>query len=587
MPTDQRGSTRFVIIVALLGAAMVGLMVRLVFLHLGSPEQDRATAAKQRTFTLTLSVPRGRILDSSSTTGILALNVGVKDIWADPAFLVASNLVPSTLSQLKPLLEFDSAEVLDRLCRTNSRFAYIARLVPDEKTDLVAALKLPGVYMDDTTTRSYPQNNLMCHVLGFVNSDGVGSWGLEQLMEKYLKGSPGLIESKLDGRRREMVDRRIREVPAKDGADVVLTLDQHLQYIVEKALDSALERNRATAGFVIMQRIRTGEILAMASRPDFNPNRYREARDPQKMNRAIAFNYDPGSTFKPAVIAAALNEGVVKPETMFDTENGRWLYQKRVLRDYHAYSRLDTKDILKKSSNIGTAKIAIMLGDQRLHKYLRSFGIGSKLGIDLPGEEGGILSPVNKWSPISASRIAIGQGVAVTGLQMLGVLCAIANDGMLMKPYVIKEVIAADGTVLLRRQPEVLSRPIRPETAKLMRSLLARVCEEGGTGKKAVVRGIRTAGKTGTAQKIIAGRYSETDYMASFAGFLPASKPEIGMIVVFDNPQPMHTGGAVAAPVFGEIAEQAVRYLGIVPEGEDALPLTDSKGPAAEIFESF
>ena len=350
MSTDQRGSTRFLIIVALLGMAMVGLVVRLVVLHLGSPEQDRATAAKTRTFKQTVSVPRGRILDASSTSGIMALNVGVKDIWADPASLSASNRVFSTISRLKPLLEFDVAEVTERLCRTNSRFAYIARLVPEEKADQVAALKLPGVYMDDAATRSYPQNNLMCHVLGFVNSDGVGSWGLEQLMEKYLKGSPGLIESQLDGRRREMVDRRIREVPAKDGADVVLTIDQHLQYIVEKALDSAMERNRAKAAFVIMQRIRTGEILAMASRPDFDPNRYREARDHQKINRAIAVNYDPGSTFKPAVIAAALNEGVVKPETKFDTENGRWLYQKKVLRDYHSYSQLDVKDILKKSS---------------------------------------------------------------------------------------------------------------------------------------------------------------------------------------------------------------------------------------------
>jgi cell division protein FtsI (penicillin-binding protein 3) len=565
MSTDQRGSTRFVIIVALLGMAMVGLVVRLVILHLGSPEQDRATAAKTRTFKQTVSVPRGRILDASATTGILALNIGVKDIWADPAFLLASNRVFSTISRLKPLLEFDVAEVTERLCRTNSRFAYIARLVPEEKADQVAALKLPGVYMDDTTARSYPQNNLMCHVLGFVNSDGVGSWGLEQLMEKYLKGSPGLIESQLDGRRREMVDRRIREVPAKDGADVVLTIDQNLQYIAEKALDAAMERNRARAAFVIMQRIHTGEILAMASRPAFDPNHYREARDPQKINRAISYTYEPGSTFKVSVIAAALNEGVVKPDTMFNTENGRWLYQAKILRDYHGYSNLNVADILKKSSNIGAAKIAITLGNVKMDRYLRAFNVGSKLGIDLPGEEGGIYRPVAKWVPISSSRIAIGQGVSVTGLQMLSILCTIANDGVVMKPYVIKEVIASDGTVLLRRQPEALGRAIRTDTAALMRSLLARVCEEGGTGIKAGVDGFRVAGKTGTAQKVIGGHYSETDYMASFVGFLPAEKPEIGMIVVFDEPQPLHTGGAVSAPVFGEIAEQAVRYLGIMP----------------------
>lgn len=565
MSTEPRGSTRFIITVSLLGLAMVGLVARLIVLHLGTPEQERATAAKTRTFKQTLSVPRGRILEGSPACGILALNIGVKDIWADPAFLLASNRVSRTVASLKPLLEFDSADVTSRLCRTNSRFAYIAKLVPEEKADQVAALKLPGVFMDDASARSYPQNTLLCQVLGFVNSDGVGSWGLEQLMEKYLKGSPGMIESRLDGRRREMVDRRIREVPAKDGADVVLTIDQNLQYIVEKALDAALERNRARAAFVIMQRIRTGEILAMASRPAFDPNRYREARDPQKINRGISHTYEPGSTFKVTVIAAALNEGIVKPETMFDTENGRWLYQGKILRDYHSYSRLNVADILKKSSNIGAAKIAIMLGNERMDRYLRAFYIGSKLGIDLPGEEGGIYPRVTKWAPISSSRIAIGQGVSVTGIQMLGVLCAIANDGVLMKPYVIREVVAADGTVLLRRQPEALGRVIRSDTASLMRDLLARVCEEGGTGIKAGVDGFRVAGKTGTAQKVIGGHYSETDYMASFVGFLPAEKPEIGMIVVFDEPQPLHTGGAVSAPVFGEIAEQAARRLELMP----------------------
>ncbi len=565
MSTETRGSTRFVIIVVLLGLAMVGLVIRLVVLHLGNPEQDRATAAKTRTFKQTLSVPRGRILDGSSSSGILALNIGVKDIWADPSLLMASNLVSRTVARLSTLLEFNAAEVTERLCRTNSRFAYISRLVPDEKADSVASLKLPGIHMDDAFTRSYPQNFLLCHVLGFVNSDGVGSWGLEQLMEKYLRGSPGLIESRLDGRRREMMDRRIREVPAKDGADVMLTIDQNLQYIVEKALDSAMDRNRARAAFVIMQRIRTGEILAMASRPAFDPNRYREARDPQKINRAISHTYEPGSTFKVSVIAGALDAGVVKPETMFDTENGRWLYQAKILRDYHAYSRLNVADILKKSSNIGAAKIAILLGNERMDRYLRAFHVGSKLGIDLPGEEGGIYPSVTKWAPISSSRIAIGQGVSVTGLQMLSILCTIANDGVVMKPYIIKQVVAADGTVLLRRQPEALRRAIRSDTAALMGSLLARVCEEGGTGTKAGVEGFRVAGKTGTAQKVIGGHYSETDYMASFVGYLPAENPEIGMIVVFDEPQPLHTGGAVSAPVFGEIAEQAVRYLGILP----------------------
>jgi cell division protein FtsI (penicillin-binding protein 3) len=278
-----------------------------------------------------------------------------------------------------------------------------------------------------------------------------------------------------------------------------------------------------------------------------------------------------------------LDAGIVKPNTMFETENGRWLYQGKVLRDAHPYSRLNVAEILKKSSNIGAAKIAIMLGNERMDRYLRAFNVGNKLGIDLPGEEYGIYPRVAKWSPISSSRIAIGQGVSVTGIQMLGILCAIANDGVVMKPYVIREVVAADGTVLLRRQPEALGRAIRSDTAALMRNLLARVCETGGTGFKARVDGFRVAGKTGTAQKVIDKHYSETDYMASFVGFLPDENPEIGMIVVLDGPQPLHTGGSVSAPVFKEIAEEAVRYMGIIPSENE--PVQQSK--AVESNETF
>lgn len=562
---NDRSLTRFLIIVVLLGLAMIGLIVRLVVLHLGIGAPERGTAAKTRTFKQTLAVSRGRILDGSTSAGILALNIGVQNIWADPSLLMASNRVDATVLSLKALLDFDIAEVTARLSKTNSQFAYVARLVPEATAEQVASLKLPGVHMNDASIRFYPQNGMLCHVLGYVTSDGVGSGGVEQLLENYLKGRAGLIESRLDGHRREMVDRRIQEISPQDGADVFLTIDQNIQYIAEKAVDAAMVVNRSTAAFVIIQRIRTGEILAMVSRPGFDPNRYREANDLQKLNRAIGYVYDPGSTFKVSVIAAALDMGIVKPETMFETENGRWLYQGKILRDYHSYPRLNVADILKKSSNIGAAKIAIQLGNVNMDRYLRAFEVGSKLGIDLPGEEYGIYPRLAKWAPISSSRIAIGQGVSVTGLQMLSILCTIANNGVVMKPYVVREIVAADGTVLLRRQPEELGHAIRSDTAALMRSLLARVCEVGGTGTKAHVDGFRVAGKTGTAQKVKGGHYSETDYMASFVGFLPAEKPEIGMIVVFDEPQPLHTGGAVAAPVFGEIAKQVVRYLDIIP----------------------
>jgi cell division protein FtsI (penicillin-binding protein 3) len=225
--------------------------------------------------------------------------------------------------------------------------------------------------------------------------------------------------------------------------------------------------------------------------------------------------------------------------------------------------------VLKKSSNIGSAKIALMLGDERLARYMRGFGLGGQLGIDLPGEEQGILHPTSKWSAISSSRLAIGQGVAVTALQMLGVMCTIANDGKLMQPYVVSRVVDKEGSVLYGGRPRVLGQPITPATAKTMRRLLARITEDGGTGRRARVPGYTVAGKTGTAQKPVNGGYSQTDYMASFVGFLPAENPQIGIIVVADAPQPLHTGGAVAAPAFSEIAAHAMRYLGILPLEED------------------
>jgi cell division protein FtsI/penicillin-binding protein 2 len=561
--TEKHGAARYVAIAGALSLMMAVLAGRLVFLHLGEGAQSRSMSSKTRTYKETLAVPRGRILDGSQASNILASNVPVKDIWADPALLAASNAVHDVAVQVAAVLGLDPAEITTRLSKADRRFTYLSRYVPEDKAESVARLKLPGLHQTAATSRSYPQGMILCHILGFVNHDGIGSGGVEQCMEKYLKGTPGLLESQLDGRRREMLDRRIQEIQPRDGADVVLTLDQNLQYMLEKSLDAAMERHRAKAAMAIIQRVRTGEILAMANRPGFDPNDFRSARDEQKLNRAIGFVYEPGSTFKVAVIAAALNEGIVKPDTIFNTENGRWLYQKKVLRDYHPYGQLSVADIIKKSSNIGAAKIAIMLGDERLDRYLRGFNIGSRLGIDLPGEEAGILASVSKWSAISSSRIAIGQGVALTSLQMLGVMCGIANDGVIMRPYVIKEVVSPNGTVLVRREPQALGRCIRSDTAAVMRDLLARVTEPGGTGTKAAVAGFRVAGKTGTAQKPVSGHYSETDYMASFVGFMPAENPEFGMIVVMDEPQPLHTGGIVSAPVFGEVAEQAARYLGI------------------------
>jgi cell division protein FtsI (penicillin-binding protein 3) len=558
---------RIAVSALVLTAAICGLGFRLAFLHLGHPDYRERVDAR-RSIQKELLASRGTIYDRHGTENVLAMNLAVKDVCADPKVIVNTNRVLDVAVTLADLLELDVDTVAVSLNRPDRRFAYIKRFVHEDRALRVQDAALPGVFFRDATVRYYPHGSFLCHVLGFVNYEGVGSAGIEQRLDGFLRGCPGFMESRVNARRQELYAQRNRYIPALEGADVELTIDQNMQYFVERALDDVVEAYHAKGAWVIVQRVKTGEILAMASRPDFDLNEFRATGVNERLNRAIGCVYEPGSTFKAVTVSAALNERLVTPDTPFDCENGSWLHQKRILRDYHPYGTLTLADVVKKSSNIGSAKVALMLGEKRFYNYLRAFGIGSKLGIDLPGEEAGILAPVNRWSGISTSRIAIGQGVAVTALQMLNVYATIANDGFMMRPYVIRRATAHDGTVLVENEPQVIGRPITYETAATTRVLLGRVTEDGGTGRRARVDGYAVAGKTGTAQKPENGGYSSTKHTASFCGFLPADAPEIALIVVVDEPQPIHTGGQVAAPVFSDIATQAVRYLD-VPEGPE------------------
>ena len=562
--TEKIRQVRLLVVAAALGLALTGLVFQLIHLHLWGEPERRDNVVQERILHEPIHVRRGMIADNSTPNTIMAIDWPCVDVCADPKLIQLTNRVPVVARELARILpDVDAVALEKRLRLPDRRFERVARQVTTNVAAQLASLKLPGVFTTPVVVRRYPQGATLCHVLGYVNDEGVGSAGLEQSLENLLRGTPGEIVGYRDGRRHEMADRRIAETAAKNGANVALTIDQQVQFMVERALDTVMERHHPDSAWAIVERIKTGEIMAMACRPNYDPNNFRASTDLQRMNRAIGYTYEPGSTFKVATITAALDQGVVAPETRFDCENGRWWYQAKVLRDTHPYGVLSVADVLQKSSNIGAAKIAVTLGSTQLAAYLKAFQFGHRLGIDLPGEEGGILHPLAKWSTISSSRIAMGQGVAVTSLQMLGLLCCIANGGAYMKPYVVRSVIADDGKVLRENRPTVLAHPIKPPTAAVMRELLVRVTEPGGTGLRAAVPGFRVAGKTGTGQKVIGGHYSETDYMASFVGFLPADKPEIGLIVVVDNPQPLHTGGMVAGPAFSEIAEQAMRYLDV------------------------
>jgi cell division protein FtsI (penicillin-binding protein 3) len=558
---------RMFLVVLVLATAWVGLGARLLMLHLGPNEGLRSRIEKIRSVVQEIPVGRGRVLDCHGN--ILALDLAVKNVCVDPMVITSNGHANAVGAHLARLLQMDPAMVFARLNRPGRRYECIKKFVEEDTADQIQRMQLTGVFFEDASARYYPKGSMFCHVVGFANLEGVGSAGIEQRMDSYLRGHSGLRISEKDGKSREVYGRRSLDIKPQQGVDVYLTLDQNLQYIVEKSLDAALEEYQAKGVWAIVERVKTGEILALASRPAYDPNLYRTAPENCVLNRPIGYVYEPGSTFKVAVISAALNEGTVEPEDIFDCENGMWNFQGRPLRDYHPYGRLSVADILKKSSNIGAAKVALTLGERRMETYLRAFGIGKPSGIELPGEEGGILRDRTKWSALSISRMAMGHEVGVTSLQMLGMLCAIANNGFLMKPTIIQRMVDAEGRTVMEFSPEVVARPIREDTARLMQKLMSRVTEEGGTGTKGRVAGYTVAGKTGTAQKAIPGGYSDSANVASFMGFLPAENPELAIIVVVDEPQPLHTGGLVAAPVFREIAEQAVRYLDIPPAGPE------------------
>ena len=554
------------VVVGLLGV-WAGLAVRLGYLHLGPNAGLKQRVLQMRSVEQEILVGRGRILDRNGQ--LLALDLPVKNVCVDPYVVLSNGQARAVSAQLARLLNLPPDQVYARVNRPGRRYEPVARLVHEEVAARVERLRLPGVFFESQTTRYYPHDALACHVLGFSNREGVGSAGVEQRWDALLKGRPGLVQSERDGNQREIYTRRSLELAAQEGADVYLTLDQNIQYFVEKALDAAMTNLQAEAGWAIVEDVRTGAILAMASRPAYDLNAFSKTTPEARLNRAVGVNFEPGSIFKVGVVAAALNEGLVATNDVFDCENGMWFYAGRPLKDFHPYGLLDVTGILRKSSNIGAAKIAVMLGEQRLHRYLSAYGLGRPTGIEVPGEESGILNPVEKWAKIDVTRIAMGHTVAVTALQMLNILCCIGNDGFLMKNHVVRKVVDKNGVVLLENKPEALARPITERTAALMRQMLSEVTREGGTGTRAAVAGYTVAGKTGSAEKIVDGHYVKNANMSSFMGLLPAERPEIGIIVVLDNPTDpatgLRTGGITAAPVFAQIAEPVARYLDIRP----------------------
>jgi len=552
------------IIAGLLFFALAGLGARLGYFHFANHSKV------ERPYAQKLLGLRGRILDRNGA--LMAVSVPTWRFYVDRFKVDPKHNKAFIINTVSDWLGVPREEVAAEFAQTNTWGKTLGTSSnPDAYDALMRDPKyISGIEAEEIAIRSYPQGRRMFHVLGAVNSKDAGFAGIELKLDSLLRGTPGEKNGEKDAKGRIIGGRPVTYTPAIPGNDVYLTLDNNIQYVVEQELKEVVEKFNAASAWSIVQDVKTGAILAMATYQEFNPEDYSDASKEGWRNHAISVVYEPGSIMKAMTVSAALNEKLVTPNTVMDAENGVFMYMGKPLRD-HVTGRMTVAKALAESSNGICAKIGLQLGPQRLNAYMRGFGFGNTLDFDLPGEEVGIIGDWKKWDKLKWSRAPIGQGVAVTGLQMVNAYSAIANGGKLMRPYVIDRIVSPTGEVLSQTKPHVITNAIPPEVAQAVREMLIGVTE-AGTGKRADVKGYTVAGKTGTAQQAIKGGYSPTDYYASFVGFVPARDPVFCVLVTVDRPRPQHTGGFVAAPVFSKIATFTARYLEVPPD------LPDEKG---------
>jgi len=556
---------RALVMLALLGAGFAAVFLRLADIMIINHEWYVAKARGQQVRKEVIPVKRGIIMDRRGHE--LAINLETESIFCNPAEVTSANEVARSLSNT---IHKDARAIYAKLV-TNKRFSWVERKMEIEKARKVQAMKMSGVGLVPEMKRVYPKGALAAHVVGFVNLDNKGMEGVERGYEKYLTAKEGSTYVTRDAKGNSLSEGSRQDI---HGNDVVLTIDEGLQYILEKNLDAAMRKWRPVSATAIMMDPFTGEILALANRPNFNPGELADANLSEIRNRAITDCYEPGSTFKIVVGIAALEEKVVNPGTRFDCSAGAIEVGGRKIKDDHKHGVLAFREVIQKSSNVGTIKTALMVGKPKVYEYIRKFGFGEKTGIDLQGEIPGLVKAPEKWSGTSIGAMAIGQEIAVTPLQVLRAYSAVANGGYLVTPHVVKEVRSPDGASILKVEPKT-HKIISAETAAVFRDILKTVTETGGTATEAAVEGNDVAGKTGTAQLFDpqTKRYSRTRYIGSFVGFVPADKPRLAMIVVIKEPKGQIYGGVVAAPVFRQISNDALSYL-TVPMDKPV----DSKG---------
>jgi len=529
---------------------------RLLFIQLFRSSYLKGIAKKQHNLFVELEPLRGVIYDTNLKPQ--TLNLPSESLYASPN-IIKDSQKEEIVRKLSGILNLNQGYLLERLSRKKS-FIWLARKITPHEAEEIKKLKIKGLGFLRESKRSYPNTYLASQIIGFAGLDNTGLEGIELYLDKYLRGTPGWAVFLRDARMKRL-DIWEKMTPPKEGQDIVLTIDQVIQYFAERELDNAFKKHHAKGASIIVMDPFTGRILAMASRPTYDLNEHSNVSKDQKRNRAICDLFEPGSVFKIVTASAALEEKRVSEEDRFFCENGEYKVGNHILHDHTKHGWLTFREVIEESSNIGTTKVAQILGPDTVYKYVKLFGFGSKLGIDLPGEISGMIKAPRYWSKTSIGAVPIGQEVGVTALQLASAISVIANGGKLMKPYVIDEVRDKQGEIVIKTSPTVIRTVISEDTAARMTKMLTGVVEEG-TGKMAQITGFTAAGKTGTAQKLEAnGAYSHNKFTASFIGFAPAEDPLVTIVVSVDEPHPSYFGGVVAAPVFKNVAADVIRYL--------------------------
>ncbi|MGZ8866713.1 MAG: penicillin-binding transpeptidase domain-containing protein [Thermoanaerobaculia bacterium] len=559
MTLSQR---RVLVISAVLAAWAVVVVARLAQVQLVQNDHYTNRAQRQQERTLSLNPVRGSILDAQGR--VLAESVAGESIYADPQSIPNRAAVAKKLAAIRGL-RLTVAEAQVRL-KSEAAFVWIARQVPKDVADEVRRLGINGIDFIEEHRRAYPRGVLAANVVGYVGVDGDGLAGIEHSFDGHIRGKAGKVTVLKDARRGMYLVGGEGPNRPVDGHDLVLTIDSVVQFIAERALTSAVERSRAAGGAAIVMDAKDGSILAMASVPTFDPNRFAEAGPAQWRNRAVQDSYEPGSTFKIVAAAAGLEEGIVTPSQMLDCGDGSIRIANVEIREHSGkrFQFLSFADVIAQSSNVGIIRVALALGERRLYEYVRRFGFGERTGIDLPGEALGLLRRPNRWSQVSSASIAIGQEIGATPLQVVRAMGIVANGGVRVEPRIVDRVVDVEGRTIFRPKGTAPVRVISERTAAVLNELLKGVVAHG-TGSEAALEEHVVAGKTGTAQKAMRGGYSPDRVLASFAGYVPADRPRLVILVSVDEPRLEQYGGKIAAPAFREIAEASLRYLGVAP----------------------